>query len=76
MENLDAVLARIPSQNRGGLTRVFSRFCDAASADDLEARFSSIIESLESGPRHLANTVESVRLCAAFVDFQQANTGE
>jgi alanyl aminopeptidase len=74
--NLDAVLARIPSQNRGGLTRVFDRFCDVASADALETKFSPIIDSLESGPRHLANTVEAVRLCAAFVESQQANAGE
>ena len=74
--NLDAVLARIPSQNRGGLVRVFDKFCSNDSATAVSSVFSPMIATLESGPRYLANTLETIRLCASFVELHQASAQE
>lgn len=75
-EKLDEVLARIPAQNRGGLVAVFDDFCDKERALSVETTFSPIISSLESGPRNLANTLETINLCAAFVELHQSSAKE
>jgi alanyl aminopeptidase len=67
--NLWAVLERIPNWAKGRLPSNFGNFCSREQANDLENFFSPIIDSLVSGPRYLANTLESIRLCAAFVDL-------
>ena len=41
-------------------------------ANDIENVFAPIIDTLESGPRYLANTLETIRLCTAFVDLHQS----
>jgi ERAP1-like C-terminal domain len=65
-DHLDAVLARVDSWRKGQLPAQFDEFCSEADAARLEATFAPIIDSLESGPRYLANTLETIRLCAAF----------
>lgn len=67
-DNLDAVLERIPAWRKGRLPDMFSEFCTAQSASDLEAVFAPIIDQYESGQRFLAKSLETIRLCAAFVD--------
>lgn len=73
--NMDAVLERFPTWRKGTLPSQFATFCTLPEAADLEQTFAPIIEQLESGPRYLANTLESIRLCAAFVQLHQAETG-
>ena len=74
-ENIRAVLERIPAWRKGQLPFQFSSFCTREEAEDVERFFSPIISSLESGPRSLANTLETIRLCAAFVDLHNKRNG-
>jgi aminopeptidase N len=67
--NMDALMERIPSWRKGGVPGFFNGFCSRQQASDIEATFAPIIETLESGPRTLANTLETIRLCASFVEF-------
>ncbi|MFV0276843.1 MAG: ERAP1-like C-terminal domain-containing protein, partial [Parahaliea sp.] len=64
--NLDAVLGRVDSWREGQLPAYFDDFCSERDAGRVEALFSPIIDQLESGPRYLANSLETIRLCAAF----------
>jgi len=68
MENMDSVLERVPAWKKGQMPRYFSPFCDRAHANEIEAFFTPMIDELESGPRYLANALETIRLCAEFVD--------
>ena len=71
-DNLDAVLDRIPSWRKGQLPRYFSTFCSSEAADQVESLFKPIIDNLESGTRYLANSLETIRLCAAFADIHRS----
>ncbi|MEH6583736.1 MAG: M1 family aminopeptidase [Halioglobus sp.] len=73
-ENLWAVMDRIPAWTKGKFPARFDEFCSREEANDIENFFSPIIDSLESGPRYLANTLETIRLCAAFVDVHSQNS--
>jgi alanyl aminopeptidase len=67
-QNFDAVIARIPTWQKGRAPRYFDSFCSEADAASVEAVFSPVIASYESGPRYLAKSLEKIRLCAAFVE--------
>jgi alanyl aminopeptidase len=67
-ENMWAVLERIPAWRKGQIPARFEDFCTLEEANDIENFFSPIIDTLESGPRYLANALETIRLCAAFVE--------
>jgi alanyl aminopeptidase len=64
-QNLDAVLERIPLWRKGRVSQLGSSFCSSEHAAEVEAFFADRIENLQGGPRTLANTLESIRLCAA-----------
>lgn len=74
-ENIEAVLDRIPAWRKGQFPAQFSSFCTLEEAEDVESFFSPIIDKLESGPRYLANTLETIRLCAVFVDLHSNKIG-
>jgi aminopeptidase N len=65
--NLQTVLNRIPAWRQGQIPAMFDDFCSREKAQEVERAFEDIINSLEAGPRYLANSVESIELCAAFV---------
>ena len=65
-ENVWEVLERIPAWEKGRLPARFDTFCSLEHANEIENFFSPFIADLESGPRYLANTLETIRLCAAF----------
>lgn len=65
--NLEALLARIPTWRKGAIANVGGGFCSAERAAEVEAFFAPRVEALEGGPRELAGTLESIRLCAALV---------
>jgi alanyl aminopeptidase len=67
-DNLHAVMERIPTWLKGQVPDMFSEFCAAQAAADIEAVFAPVIDQYESGPRYLAKTLEKIRLCAAFID--------
>ncbi len=64
-QNLDAVLERIPVWRQGRVSQLTAGFCSTARAAEVEAFFADRIESLQGGPRALANTLETIALCAA-----------
>jgi alanyl aminopeptidase len=66
-DNLGAVMERIPTWRKGQVPDMFSEFCAADAAADIEAVFAPVIDQYESGQRYLAKTLEKIRLCAAFV---------
>ena len=70
-ENMTAVLDRIPTWKKGQIPSYFRGFCDRTQADDIDDFFAPMIEKLESGPRYLANSLETIRLCAAFTDLHK-----
>lgn len=63
-EHFDAIVGRLSRARSGGLP-YYLRFCDDAHANEVEAFFAPKIGALDGGPRNLANTLESIRLCAA-----------
>lgn len=71
--NLTALLARIPTWRKGAIVNVGGGFCSNEKAEEVEAFFRDRVEALEGGPRELAQTLESIRLCAA---LQAAKTAE
>lgn len=70
-DHFEAVLARIDNWRKGQLPVQFENFCSEEDARQVEALFRPVIDTLESGPRYLANTLESIRLCAAFVELHR-----
>jgi len=73
--HLHALLERIPNWRKGQATSYFDTFCSRDRADEIEMALSDIMNTLESGPLYLANTLESIRLCAAFVDSHKTVAG-
>jgi hypothetical protein len=68
-ENVWAVLERIPAWRKGQIPARFDTFCSLEQANEIENFFSEFIDELESGPRYLANALETIRLCAAFAEL-------
>jgi cytosol alanyl aminopeptidase len=66
--NLEALLARIPTWRSGRVVGIGGGFCSADKARELETFFAPRVAGLEGGPRALAQTLESIHLCAALVD--------
>jgi alanyl aminopeptidase len=64
-ENLDAVLARVPEWNKGGIARYGRYFCDPDRRQDVEAYFGPLVGDLQGGPRALAGALEGIDLCVA-----------
>jgi len=76
-EHYDAILARLPKHHGGvQLVSTARAYCDEAHAREVEAFFAPKIESIEGGPRALAQALEDVRLCAAKRDAQEASGRE
>jgi alanyl aminopeptidase len=73
-DHYDAILARLP-KHHGGVQLVSTGryYCDEAHAREVETFFAPRIESIEGGPRALAQTLEDVRLCAAKRAAQEAS---
>ena len=67
-KNFDAVIARIPTWQKGQAPRYFDSFCSEKDADSVEAVFAPVIANYESGPRYLAKSMERIRLCAAYIE--------
>jgi len=75
-ENMQALLERTPNQRKGQLPSIFDTFCTLEHASQIEAVFNPMIDTLQSGPRNLANSLETIRLCAAFVAAHTTETGQ
>ena len=63
--NIEPLLGRLPTWHQGRLPRIAQPWCDASRIDELKAFFDPIIGDMEGGPRHLAQTIEVIKLCDA-----------
>ena len=67
-QNMDRILPRVPEDSWGQMTFVGDAFCNTEKQTEVEAFFAERIESLTGGPRSLAQTLETIALCAAKVE--------
>jgi alanyl aminopeptidase len=78
--NFDELIKRAPTEGAFNAVAAFpftgSAFCDERFRADVEAFFAKRIESLTGGPRNLAQTLESIRLCEARVQSQQSSVAD
>jgi alanyl aminopeptidase len=70
IEHLQTHLPRYASFGHVWLVSSFGNYCTAAAAQALPAQLAPLLPRLEGGPRMLAQTVEQIELCAAFVTEQ------
>lgn len=65
-ENFDAfVTARVPDVRKGGIPSLASNFCSLSERDQAKAFFESKADIIPGYERSLAQTLESIELCAA-----------
>ena len=71
--NFDALVARAPRDAAAGYPRWAGTFCNEAGRAEVEDFFRERAPRYAGGPRNLAQTLERIRLCAAFKERQQAS---
>jgi cytosol alanyl aminopeptidase len=69
--NWEAIVGRIDPERAAALLGLASVFCSAPAAEPVAAFFAPRAEQLRGGPRALAASLESLRLCAARVALQR-----
>jgi alanyl aminopeptidase len=78
--NYDELLKKIPRAGAfdaaASLPFTGMAFCDERSRAEVEGFFASRVSTVTGGSRNLEQTVESIRLCEALVQSQQANVAE
>jgi alanyl aminopeptidase len=65
--NYDAVIERIGKNSKGQIAGLFSSFCSEEKALEVDAFFAERVDNQDSSSRALASTLETIRLCSAFV---------
>jgi len=75
-ENLDELVARIPTWNQGRVTFSAGEFCTIQKAEETESFFGERVIELEGGPRQLQQTIERIKLCAALVEAKADEVNE
>lgn len=74
-ERFDDLAGRL-EESAGSLPRLLGGACSRERADEIERFFAPRVGELQGGPRNLATTLESIRLCAARVEAQQESARE
>jgi alanyl aminopeptidase len=69
--NLDLLLARLPEGYRNFMPVVGKLFCSEERAQELAGLFEPKLEELPGAARNLAQSLETMRLCASLKDSQQ-----
>jgi len=69
--HFDALVERAGSTYSGWMPWLAASFCDAERIPAVESFLQPRIHRIAGGPRNLAASLESIRLCAALVDAQQ-----
>ena len=64
--NFDTLAARSPRNAAASYPKWGAMLCDDERRADMEAFFRDRMSGLDGGPRILAQTLESIKLCAAF----------
>jgi alanyl aminopeptidase len=66
--NYDAVVERVGKNNKGEIVGLFATFCSEEQAVAVDAFFADRVSNQDGSSRALASTLETIRLCSAFVD--------
>jgi len=77
-DNFDKLLLAVPKHHgQSQILAMADEFCDEAHAKDAEAFFTPArVAQIDGGPRVLASTLESIRLCAAKKTAQEPSLRE
>jgi hypothetical protein len=67
-------MEKLPEESGGYMPLYASHFCSEEKAREVQEFFAPRVDSLSGGPRHLAETLESIRLCAAQVARHRPGT--
>ena len=65
-ENYDEFKAKLPRRYQSFLPRTARSLCSEEAAEDAKAFFGPRVAELEGGPRALDQTLERLRICAAY----------
>jgi alanyl aminopeptidase len=65
-DHFDALAARLPETTMADLPRLTSTFCDERKAAEVEEFLTPRAPHFQGGPRELAQSLEEIRLCAAY----------
>jgi alanyl aminopeptidase len=68
-ENFDGVKARIPEFAQSQITNFAGDYCSLVKRDEIKAFFEPRVKSISGGARSLAQTLETIELCVAKVEF-------
>jgi alanyl aminopeptidase len=74
--NFDALVERLPRDAAAQFPKWGNQLCDQSARNDMEAFFRERIGKFTGGPRILAQTAETISLCAAFKSSQQGSLVE
>ncbi|MEI7538414.1 MAG: M1 family metallopeptidase [Comamonadaceae bacterium] len=72
-QNFAALAARLPAESVSRFPRFFSGLCSIEQASSAERFFGPALAPFEGGASSLAQTLETIRLCASQRDFQQSS---
>ncbi len=79
-KNFDAIVKKIPAEDifslGAFLPHVGNGFCDEKGREEVQAFFEPKLGRFNGMPRNLANTLENIRLCAAYRAAQQSSVAE
>jgi alanyl aminopeptidase len=64
-KNIDAVMARVPSELRSSVLNTLDGICDERGRAEVEALFKDRAASVVGGPRRLSQGLEGISLCIA-----------
>ena len=65
VENMDTFLALLPQERRSVMISLANSFCDEAKITEIKELFEPRLDKMQGGPRQLAQTIETIELCAA-----------
>ncbi len=68
-QNFEAVRDRIPGFAQSRITGLTSDYCSLAKRDEVKVFFEPRVKSIAGGARSLAQTLETIELCVAKVEF-------
>jgi len=72
-QNYDTLVANTPAEAHGFLVFTAASFCDPQARSEAEVFFKPRVGDVAGGPRNLARVLETIDLCIAFKEAQQAN---
>jgi alanyl aminopeptidase len=75
-QNWDALIARLPTDTGSILPYVAEGYCDAQQRQDVQNFFTGRSTRYMGGPRILTQVLESIDLCVAYKNAQQASAEE